>query len=217
MEFDYIKIPKNRLLSADTCIDTYTNRGARTTLEICGKPIFCNENEDKKNEDKKENKKRKENNKTMRLLEIYKNKQEEEIKLRYKKQEEDILEKDELVAIAEEYNAKLKFLIADEEKIEKISLIKDRVITEYSKKAIKLLAEQKNKELEGLYQFIDIIEAQLEIAETYEQKQEILRTYKILNDDNSFSKLNNKNKDEEEIIQKIEEVERKVKKARKEY
>lgn len=210
MEFDYIKIPRECILEMSTQINPYEEM--RTSIELNGRPILCN-----KNEDKKENKKRKENNKTMRLLEIYKNKQEEEIKLRYKKQEEDILEKDELVAIAEEYNAKLKFLIADEEMIEKMSLIKNRIITDYSRKAIKLLVEQKNKELDKLYQLIDIIEAQLEIAETYEQKQEILRIYKILNDDNSFSKLNNKNKDEEEIIQKIEEVERKVKKARKEY
>lgn len=173
-EFDYIKIPTKNCIDFETsCENPYAL--PKNNLSFVGNPIFEKEN-------KKENKKEKEKNKIMDLLKLYEEYQMQIIEKKYDKQIDELLEIDPLVLAANEYNEKIKLLIDNEEIQMNYLLDVERVITKENanerNKIIRLIKEEKRKITEK----IEIVRAHLELAETFLEKQQILKTYNIIDE-----------------------------------
>lgn len=191
-EFDYIKIPTKNCIDFETsCENPYAL--PKNNLSFVGNPIFEKEN--------KENKKEKEKNKIMDLLKLYEEYQIQIIEKKYDKQIDELLEIDPLVLAANEYNEKIKLLIDNEEIQMNYLLDVERVITKENanerNKIIRLIKEEKRKITEK----IEIVRAHLELAETFLEKQQILKTYNIIDEN---GKLIVDNIEEEPKIKKEE-------------
>ena len=209
-EFDYIKIPTKNCIDFETsCENPYAL--PKNNLSFVGNPIF--EKEYKK--ENKENKKEKEKKKIMELLELYEKFQTENIEKSFDKQIDEILEKDELVQAAKEYNQRLN-LLEDNVRKERLKLDIERVLTVETQNEVNII---KNTIREATYKLKDkcnIIKAHLELADTFEEKQAILKSYNVIDENDKLNILSQEEENiADEINEKLEILEEKTRKDKK--
>lgn len=207
-EFDYIKIPTKNCIDFET---SYENPYAlpKNNLSFVGNPIFEKEN-------KKENKKEKEKNKIMELLDLYEKFQIENIKKSFDKQIEQLLEKDPLVLAAKKYNEEIKLLVDDEEQ-QQINLLDiERMLTQGTKNERNNILKQIKEATYKLKDKCAIIKAHLELADTFEEKQEILKSYNVIDKNGKLNVLDNNCEEKDEINIKVEALDLPEEKVRKE-
>ena len=143
-----------------------------------------------------------------KLLEIYKIKRIEEIDDKYSELRKGILQHDPLVQAAEEYNKKLEENLEDKTLVEEYKLNPERRVTTASKNILNDIEYKHEKEWEQIDDLLKTIQAHLDIADTFEQKQQILINYGIIN---SNGRLNiNKEEVKEEIKYAVEKQPKKV-------
>ena len=143
-----------------------------------------------------------------KLLEIYKIKRIEEIDDKYSELRKGILQHDPLVQAAEEYNKKLEENLEDKTLVEEYKLNPERRVTTASKNILNDIEYKHEKEWEQIDDLLKTIQAHLDMADTFEQKQQILINYGIIN---SNGRLNiNKEEVKEEIKCAVEEQPKKV-------
>ena len=196
--WDYLKIPKDAIVNIDREISSY--KLPRSEVTFVGEPIFEKEN---KKENKNKNKKEKEKKKIMELLELYERFQTENIEKSFDKQMEEILEKDELVQAAKEYNQRLNLL---EDNISKLHFELDieRVLTTETQNEVNKIRKTIKEATYKLKDKCNIIKAHLELADTFEEKQEILKSYNVIDENGRLNVLdNNCEKEVTEIHKKI--------------
>lgn len=124
-----------------------------------------------------------ENNMKNTILNLWKTQEIQKIKSQFDKQKKTIMEKDELYKITAEYIDKVKPIIEDEgfnydlrHMTEYIESHLDRDI----QKEIKILNDKFSNMTKDVDKLVEEVEAQLEMAETYDQKIDILKAYDIL-------------------------------------
>lgn len=203
--WDYLKIPKDAIVNIDREISPYEL--CRSEITFVGEPIFEKEN---KKENKNKNKKEKEKKKIMELLELYERFQTENIEKSFDKQMEKLLEKDELVQATKEYNQRLN-LLEDEEKIHRYTLDIERVLTISTQNEMNKITEKIKEAKNKLTDKCRIIKAHLELADTFEEKQEILKSYNVIDENGKLNILSQEEENVEEIHKKIaDEINTKV-------
>lgn len=159
---------------------------------------------------KENNKKEKEKKKIMELLELYERFQTENIEKSFDKQMEEILEKDELVQAAKEYNQRLNLL---EDNIRKLHFELDieRVLTTETQNEVNKIRKTIKEATYKLKDKCNIIKAHLELADTFEEKQEILKSYNVIDENGKLNILSQEEENVEEIHKKIaDEINTKV-------
>ena len=120
-------------------------------------------------------------NKTMNnILDIYGDRKIEKINKHYEQLMEQTKLADERYVIFKDCSNKLDKLYKEDGIITKY-LVEPR-LTEKTKKHLEELAELREEELRKFYSKKAEVNAQLSMCETYEQKQEILRRYNIINE-----------------------------------
>lgn len=205
-EWDYIKIPKNQLRSI-SIKDTSPYSLTESELTIIGAPIY--EKEKTKNKENK-NKKEKEKKKIMELLELYEKFQTENIEKSFDKQMDEILEKDELVQAAKEYNQRLNLL---EDNVRKLHFELDieRVLTTETQNEVNKIRKTIKEATYKLKDKCNIIKAHLELADTFEEKQAILKSYNVIDENGKLNILSQEEENVEEIHKKMaDEINTKV-------
>lgn len=177
-DYDYIKIPTKNCLSFEREADSI-NTLIKTELTFVGEPIFENKIEEKEKKGK---------NDMEEILKIYEKNQKEKIQKEANEKIKKILKESKLGKIADklqkEAEKELEKIFENYKKSEKkyinievdfcyndeIVLKKEEIYRNTDEKEFQL----KNK--------IEEVKALLNIAETYEQKMEILHTYDIIDD-----------------------------------
>lgn len=119
----------------------------------------------------------KEEQKMLKILELYENKQSQLIRNDYYSKMEEIQKNDVVSVIIEEMKKQLEAVIP--EKMEKIEIAQD-LYSDETDKLLEDLEKEKNKKLDELHQKIQYIKALLELAPGYEEKIKILRDYEII-------------------------------------
>lgn len=192
--FDFLQIPKENIVSiSQGCKYGEYGEYSPSALVFRGTPIFI------KNEIKKENKKE---SKRMKLLEIYERNKSINIEEKYSKRVEKLLEDDPLVKAAKEYNEQLNLWEDDEDKRMEYSLDFERILTMPNRNIKKKLLAEMNNEQRKVREMCYIVKSQLELADTFDQKQQILKSYKILDEDGTLNLTENNVTEKEPIIEK---------------
>ena len=124
-----------------------------------------------------------ENNMKDNILNLWKTQEIQKIKSQFDKQKKTIMEKDELYKITAEYIDKAKQIIEDEDfnydlrhMTECIESHLDRDV----QKEIEILNDKFSSMTKDVNKLVEEVKAQLEMAETYDQKINILKAYDIL-------------------------------------
>lgn len=121
----------------------------------------------------------KEENKMLKILEIYKDKKEKEITQKYDKQLEELEANDPVTVYVEQAEATLKEML----KTENLKLIVNANVVEYTQETLtkrKEICDIMKNEKKSLASQIKEIEALLELAPNYAEKMQILRDYGII-------------------------------------
>lgn len=119
----------------------------------------------------------KEEQKMLKILELYENKQSQLIRNDYYSKMEEIQKNDVVSIIIEEMKKQLEAVIP--EKMEKIKIEQD-VYSNETDKLLEELEKEKDKKLDELHQKIQDIRALLELAPDYQESLKILRDYEII-------------------------------------
>lgn len=153
-----------------------------------------------------------ENNMGNTILNLWKTQEIQKIEKQVDRQKKAIMEKDELYKITAEYTNKVKQIIEDEDfsydlrhMTECIESHLDRDI----QKEIKILNDKLNNMTKDVDKLVKEVEAQLEMAETYGQKIDILKAYDILDFN---GKIKKESDTESDVASHIETKEVKTKK-----
>lgn len=133
------------------------------------------------------------------LLNLYKKNKANKIVKEYDKKADEILGRDEIVKVAKEYNTKIEMLISDKSKTEHLKIDIERAKTSLTEISLKENYNEMNKKILELDNFIDTVNAHLDMTDTFEQKQQILKSYGIINDAGTL-KSEDTNLVKEEII-----------------
>lgn len=213
-EWDYIKIPKNQFRSI-SIKDTSPYSLTESELTIIGTPIYEKEKTENKENKENKNKKEKEKKKIMELLELYERFQTENIEKSFDKQMDEILEKDELVQAAKEYNQRLN-LLEDNVRREHLKLDIERVLTTETQNEVNKIRNTIKVATYKLKDKCNIIKAHLELADTFEEKQEILKSYNVIDKNGKLNVLDNNCEEKDEINIKVEALDLPEEKVRKE-
>ena len=119
----------------------------------------------------------KEEQKMLKILELYENKQSQLIRKDYYSKMEEIQKNDVVSIIIEEMKKQLEAVIP--EKMEKIEIAQD-LYSDETDKLLEELEKEKDKKLDELHQKIQDIKALLELAPDYQESLKILRDYEII-------------------------------------
>ncbi len=149
-------------------------------------------------------------NKMNELLNIYKRNEIDKIDKKYNEIKEDVLRNDEIVKAAEDYNIALKNNICDESLIYEYKISTDRIISTASKNELIDIEIEHEKECQNICDFIKMVQSHLDITDNFEQKQEILKAYHIINNDGTLNIFDNK----EEIVDVKEEPFKKARRSK---
>lgn len=194
-KWDYIKIPKDTIVNIDREMSPYEL--CRNEVTFVREPIF-----EKENKKENKNKKEKEKKKIMELLELYERFQTENIEKSFDKQMEELLEKDELVQAAKEYNQRLN-LLEDNVRREHLKLDIERVLTTETQNEVNKIRKTIKEATYKLKDKCNIIKAHLELADTFEEKQAILKSYNVIDENGKLNILSQEEENVEEIHKKI--------------
>ena len=153
-----------------------------------------------------------ENNMKNNILDLWKTQEIQKIKSQFDKQKKTIMEKDELYKITAEYIDKAKQIIEDEDfnydlrhMTECIESHLDRDV----QKEIEILNDKFSSMTKDVNKLVEEVKAQLEMAETYDQKINILKAYDILD---SNGKIKKESGTESDAVSNIETAKVKTKK-----
>lgn len=153
-----------------------------------------------------------ENNMGNTILNLWKIQEIQKIKNQFDRQKKAIMEKDELYKITAEYIDKAKPMIEDEgfsydlrHMTECIESHLDRDV----QKEIEILNDKFSSMTKDVNKLVEEVEAQLEMAETYDQKMNILKAYDILD---SNGKIKKESGTESDAVSNIETAKVKTKK-----
>lgn len=122
------------------------------------------------------------------LLNLYKRNKANEITKKYDIIADELLKDDSIVKAAKEYNEKIRTNLLDKEQAEALVIDIERVTESRTKELLKENNIRMGKEILELENFIDTINAHLDMTDTFEQKQEILRAYGIINENGILKK-----------------------------
>lgn len=206
--YDYIKLPKKQIISME--VEPYSYDSIPTyTITFKGAPIMSSNIKntttmivDDINKNKMEGK-----TKTMELLRLYKENEIAKIDKKYDEEMDELLAIDKFVIKAKEYN---KFIEENTNKIyERID--EEKVLEETTIKERDTIIDKMKSEKRKLNNLIDMLECHLELAQTFEEKQNLLKLYGIVNEEGKLKTFI----DDEEEINYEEIVEREVKKCKK--
>lgn len=155
-----------------------------------------------------------ENNMGNTILNLWKIQEIQKIKNQFDRQKKAIMEKDELYKITAEYIDKAKPMIEDEgfsydlrHMTECIESHLDRDV----QKEIEILNDKFSSMTKDVNKLVEEVEAQLEMAETYDQKMNILKAYDILD---SNGKIKKESGTESDAVSNIETAKVKTKKIK---
>lgn len=155
-----------------------------------------------------------ENNMRNTILNLWKIQEIQKIKNQFDRQKKAIMEKDELYKITAEYIDKAKPMIEDEgfsydlrHMTECIESHLDRDV----QKEIEILNDKFSSMTKDVNKLVEEVEAQLEMAETYDQKMNILKAYDILD---SNGKIKKESGTESDAVSNIETAKVKTKKIK---
>lgn len=115
-----------------------------------------------------------------KILEIYKEKKEKEIRKKFSDELEAITKADPIQSFMKEMNEQLETLITNEYPNDYITPLTCDVLTKNTENVKKELRKLRDKDIEDLNNKIKEIEALLELAPGYEEKIKILRDYEII-------------------------------------
>lgn len=119
----------------------------------------------------------KEEQKMLKILELYENKQKQLIRNDYYSKMKEIKENDVVSIIIEEMKKQLEAVIP--EKMEKTDINFD-VYSDETDKLLEDLEKEKDKKLDELYQKLEEIKALLQLSPDYQESLKILRDYEII-------------------------------------
>ena len=115
-----------------------------------------------------------------KILEMYKDKKEKEIREKFSNEVEAITKLDPIQSFMKEMNEQLETLITNEYPNDYITPLTCDVLTKNTENVKKELRKLRDKDIEDLNNKIKEIEALLELAPGYEEKIKILRDYEII-------------------------------------
>lgn len=133
------------------------------------------------------NKNIKEENKTMKILEIYKERKEQAIYDNYEKKEEAILAEDEMQKIINEMTDQVNALLESENRTDFFYVESEGYTLAETNEKLDKLNEEKEDEILQLNKTIDEIKALFELTEDYEERMKILKKYDIIGKDGKVS------------------------------
>lgn len=121
----------------------------------------------------------------MSILEIWTTREIEKVHSAYEKKKNDIKATDSIYQLTSKYIRDAKETVKDEDFYYQIDELKENIeslLSENTKNKLFDLDLAENKEIDKIYQLEEEINAQLEMAETYDQKVTILKKYDVLDD-----------------------------------
>lgn len=127
----------------------------------------------------------KKEDKNMKILDIYKERQREFIQERFDVTKEDLIMQDPFTKLYEKFQTDMKKLYKKEnnEELKYNFILGENFLTKETKDAIEKADEQKVFELENLDELLVEVKAMLDMTNDYDKKIEILKKYKILNEE----------------------------------
>jgi hypothetical protein len=129
----------------------------------------------------------KEDNKIMKILELYKERKEEAIVKDFEKKEEAILAEDEIQKIIKEMVHQVNSIFENEAREDRLYIDSKNFCQEKTMDKLDELDEEKEDEILQLNKTIEEIEAMFEMTEDYEERMKILKKYGIINKDGKLS------------------------------
>lgn len=132
-----------------------------------------------------------EEEKRMSVLEIWTTKEIEKVHSAYEKKKNDIKATDSIYQLTSKYIRDVEEIIKDEYFHRLIEELEDNIesrLSENTKNKLFDLDLAETKEIDKIHQLEEEINAQLEMAETYDQKVTILKEYDVLDDKGMIKK-----------------------------
>lgn len=128
-----------------------------------------------------------EDNKNMKILELYKERKEEAILEDYNNQRDKILAEDEIQKIIKEMVHQVNSIFENEEREDRLYIDSKDFYQEITMDKLDELDELKENEVAELDKTIEEIEALFDLTEDYEERMKILKKYGIINKDGKLS------------------------------
>lgn len=120
----------------------------------------------------------------MKILDIYKERKEKELREEYENQKEEILNQDTIQNIINEMQDQVNAILEDEDRdFAKLEVNRKELITEETRKKIKDLQNESDKKDDELRSTLEEIRALFELTEDYTERMEILKKYDIIGKD----------------------------------
>lgn len=129
----------------------------------------------------------KEDNKIMKILELYKERKEEAIVKDFEKKEEAILAEDEIQKIIKEMVHQVNSIFENEAREDRLYIDSKNFCQEKTMDKLDELDEEKEDEILQLNKTVEEIEALFDLTEDYEERMKILKKYDIINKDGKMS------------------------------
>lgn len=121
------------------------------------------------------------------ILDIYFSDITKRIKETYENQRDDIMEKDEIQRIFKTAKNKLEKVFKEEGlDIHRYRFFDPDLITERTKELLKQLRDEYDAEIKQQNSILHEVDGMLELADTYEQKLEILQKYDIVDEEGNY-------------------------------
>ena len=127
--------------------------------------------------------------KTMKILDIYRERKEFEINQNYIKNRNEIIKEDEIQKIIRETELQINTILDIEERLDRVdfSSRNEELLTNVSKEKLEKLEAETDKERDKLHDNIEEIKALFELTEDYEERMKILKKYGIIDKDGKLS------------------------------
>ena len=127
----------------------------------------------------------KKENKNMKILDIYRERQREFIQESFDVTKEDLIIQDPFTKLYEKFQTDMKKLYKKEnnEELNYKFILGENFLTKETKEAILKADEEKVFELENLDEMLEEVTALLEMTDDYDKQIEILKKYDILNEE----------------------------------
>lgn len=124
-------------------------------------------------------------NKNMKILDIYEQREIEYIKENFKITKEELIKNDPFTKLYEKFQTDMKKLYKKEnnEELNYKFILGENFLTKETKEAILKADEEKVFELENLDEMLEEVTAMLDMTNDYDKKIEILKKYQILNEE----------------------------------
>lgn len=124
-------------------------------------------------------------NKNMKILDIYRERQREFIQEKFDVTKEDLIIQDPFTKLYEKFQTDMKKLYKKEnnEELNYKFILGENFLTKETKEAILKADEEKVFELENLDEMLEEVTAMLDMTNDYDKKIEILKKYQILNEE----------------------------------